>query len=114
AMGDDAYERDPTADELTRMSDAVAEAIAAGAIGFATSASPTHNGDRGRPVPSRRADLDELRTLMGPLRDAGRGVVAMLPGGVFTNQQVFDLQQEIGRPFTWTALLTIKGLPYHE
>ena len=38
----------------------------------------------------------------------------MLPGGVFTNQQVFDLQQEIGRPFTWTALLTIKGLPYHE
>ena len=114
AMGDDAYERDPTADELTRMRDAVAEAIAAGAIGFATSASPTHNGDRGRPVPSRRADLDELRTLMAPLRDAGRGVVAMLPGGVFTNQQVFDLQQEIGRPFTWTALLTIKGLPYHE
>lgn len=38
----------------------------------------------------------------------------MLPGGVFSNEQVFELQQEIGRPFTWTALLTIKGLPYHE
>ncbi len=114
AMGDDAYERDPTDAELGRMRTAVAEAIDAGAMGFATSASPTHNGDRGRPVPSRRADLDELRTLMAPLRDADRGVVAMLPGGVFTNQQVFELQREIRRPFTWTALLTVKGLPYHE
>lgn len=114
AMGDDAYEREPSDVELGRMRNAVAEAIDAGAMGFATSASPTHNGDRGRPVPSRRADLDELRTLMGPLRDADRGVVAMLPGGVFTNDQVFELQREVGRPFTWTALLTIKGLPYHE
>lgn len=114
AMGDDAYDRDPTDEELARMQVAVAEATAAGAMGFATSASPTHNGDGGRPVPSRRADLDELRTLMAPLRDAGRGVVAMLPGGVFDHEQVFDLQQEIGRPFTWTALLTIKGFPYHE
>ncbi|MFM7509243.1 MAG: amidohydrolase family protein, partial [Actinomycetota bacterium] len=92
----------------------VAEAMEAGAIGFATSASPTHNGDRGRPVPSRRAGLDELRALTAPLRAAGRGVVAMLPGGVFTNEEVFTLQQEIGRPITWTALLTIAGIPYHE
>lgn len=114
AMGDEAYEREPTDDELGRMRAAVADAMAAGAMGFATSASPTHNGDGGRPVPSRRADLDELRTLMAPLHDAGRGVVAMLPGGVFSNEQVFDLQREVGRPFTWTALLTIKGIPYHE
>ena len=114
AMGDEAYEREPTDDELGRMRAAVADAMAAGAMGFATSASPTHNGDGGRPVPSRRADLDELRTLMAPLHDAGRGVVAMLPGGVFSNEQVFELQREVGRPFTWTALLTIKGIPYHE
>ena len=114
AMGDDAYERDPTGGEMVRMRDAVADAMAAGAIGFATSASPTHNGDRGRPVPSRRADLDELRTLMAPVGAAGRGVIAMLPGGVFSNDEVFALQQDIGRPFTWTALLTVKGFPYHE
>jgi N-acyl-D-aspartate/D-glutamate deacylase len=24
------------------------------------------------------------------------------------------IQQEIGRPLTWTALLTVKGFPYHE
>src|SRR5688572_9957571 len=113
-MGDDAYERPATPDELDRMQAVVAEAMAGGAIGFASSASPTHNGDQGRPVPSRVADLDELRHLLAPLRDAGRGVVALLPGGVFSNEQVFELQREVGRPFTWTALLTIKGFPYHE
>jgi N-acyl-D-aspartate/D-glutamate deacylase len=113
-MGDEAYERAATPDELDRMQQVVADAMAGGAIGFASSASPTHNGDQGRPVPSRVADLDELRHLLKPVRDAGRGVVALLPGGVFTNEQVFDLQREVGRPFTWTALLTIKGYPYHE
>ena len=36
------------------------------------------------------------------------------PGGVFSNEEVFRLQREVGRPFTWTALLTVKGYPYHE
>jgi len=113
-MGEEAYERAATPDELDQMQAVVAEAMAGGAIGFASSASPTHNGDQGRPVPSRVAGLDELRHLMAPLRDADRGVIALLPGGVFSNQQVFELQREVGRPITWTALLTVKGFPYHE
>jgi N-acyl-D-amino-acid deacylase len=113
-MGEEAYERAATPEELDRMQAVVADAMAGGAIGFASSASPTHNGDQGRPVPSRVADLDELRHLLAPLREADRGVVALLPGGVFSNEQVFALQREVGRPFTWTALLTIKGFPYHE
>ncbi len=52
-MGAEAYERPATPDELTAMQRIVAEAMAAGAMGFASSASPTHNGDGGRPVPSR-------------------------------------------------------------
>lgn len=114
AMGEEGYERAPTDAELAAMVAQVAASIEAGAIGFATSSSPTHNGDAGRPVPSRLADLDELRALAAPLRDAGRGVVAMLPGGVFSNDEVFELQAELGRPITWTALLTIAGVPYHE
>ncbi|HUZ43786.1 MAG TPA: amidohydrolase family protein [Acidimicrobiales bacterium] len=114
AMGEEAYERQPTPAELGGMQAAVAEAIAAGAAGFATSASPTHNGDDGRPVPSRLADLDELRALLQPLREADRGVVALLPGGVISNEEMFQLQREIRRPFTWTALLTVKGYPYHQ
>jgi N-acyl-D-aspartate/D-glutamate deacylase len=113
-LGEQAYERAATDEELDAMAAVVGEAMDAGAIGFASSSSPTHNGDRGRPVPSRVADLAELRRLLEPLRERDRGVVALLPGGVFSNQEVFDLQAEIGRPFTWTALLTIKGYPYHE
>jgi len=113
-MGDDAYERAATADEIARMQSVVAEAMAGGAIGFASSASPTHSGDSGRPVPSRVADLQELRALLQPLRHGTRGVVALLPGGVISHEEVFDLQREIGRPFTWTALLTVRDYPYHE
>ncbi len=113
-MGDDAYERPATEAELDAMQRIVAEAMDAGAIGFASSSSPTHNGDGGRPVPSRVADLAELRHLLQPLRSAERGVVALLPGGVFSNDEVFELQAEIGRPVTWTALLTVAGFPYHE
>jgi N-acyl-D-amino-acid deacylase len=113
-IGEEAYERAATDDEIGRMQAVVAEAMAGGAAGFASSASPTHNGDGGRPVPSRVADLEELRALLQPLRGGGRGVVALLPGGVVDHSDVFALQREIGRPFTWTALLTVKGYPYHE
>jgi N-acyl-D-aspartate/D-glutamate deacylase len=113
-MGEDAYERPATPDELARMQAVVAESMAAGAMGFASSASPTHNGDGGRPVPSRVADLDELRALLDPVHDSGRGVVALLPGGVIPNRELFALQRHVGRPITWTALLTVKDYPYHE
>jgi N-acyl-D-aspartate/D-glutamate deacylase len=113
-MGDDAYERAASDEELRRMADVVAQSMEGGAMGFATSASPTHNGEGGRPVPSRRADLEELRVLLEPVRAAGRGVVALLPGGVLSNDDVFSLQQVAGRPVTWTALLTVKNFPYHE
>ena len=113
-MGDDAYERPATDTELADMQRAVADAMAAGAMGFATSASPTHNGAGGRPVPSRVADLAEVSALLEPVRIAETGVVALLPGGVIPEAEVFALQRRIGRPFTWTALLTVKGLDYHE
>jgi len=92
----------------------IAEALDAGAAGFATSASPTHNGDKGRPVPSRIADLEEVLALVAPLNDAHKGVVALLPGEKVTHADVFDVQRAAGRPVTWTALLTVKGYPWHE
>ena len=67
-MGEDAYERAATPDEIALMQAVVADAMAGGAAGFASSASPTHNGDSGRPVPSRVADLAELRALLEPVQ----------------------------------------------
>ena len=55
-MGDAAYERAATADEIERMCDLVREAIAAGAAGFSTSFSYAHRGVDGKPVPSRFAE----------------------------------------------------------
>jgi N-acyl-D-aspartate/D-glutamate deacylase len=65
-------------------------------------------------VPSRVADLDEVRALLRPVRDAGKGVVALLPGEKVKHADVFELQQAAQRPVTWTALLTVKGYPWHE
>jgi N-acyl-D-aspartate/D-glutamate deacylase len=113
-MGEDGYERAATDDEIRKMQAVIADSLAAGAAGFATSSSPTHSGDRGRPVPSRVAGLDELRALLEPLRDAGKGVAALLPGEKVTHADVYDIQRGIGRPLTWTALLTVKGYPWHE
>jgi len=94
------------------MAAVVREAVAAGAAGFATSSAPTHSGDRGRPVPSRLADLAELEALVQPMAELGRGVAEFTPGERISHQDVYDLQRRVGRPFTWTALLTIKGSPF--
>lgn len=114
-MGEEGYEREqPTEAELGAMQGVVRDAMAAGAMGFATSSSATHNGDGGRPVPSRLADLVELEALLQPLRESGKGVAALLPGEKIKHGDVYGLQSRIGRPLTWTALLTIKGFPWHE
>src|SRR5437879_1382582 len=58
-MGDEGYERAATDEEIAAMRAVVAEAVAAGAMGFATSSAPTHQGDGGRDERLRRyADPD--------------------------------------------------------
>src|SRR5882757_3017668 len=59
-MGEESTEREATDDEIARMRAIVREALDAGALGFATSKSPTHVGYAGRPVPSRAATLEEI------------------------------------------------------
>jgi N-acyl-D-aspartate/D-glutamate deacylase len=113
-MGEDGYERAATDDEIRTMQQVIAEAMDAGAAGFATSSSPTHSGDQGRPVPSRVADLAELRSLLEALGASHKGVAALLPGEKVKHADVYDLQRAAGRPLTWTALLTVKGYPWHE
>jgi N-acyl-D-aspartate/D-glutamate deacylase len=109
-MGDDGYEREePTDAELEQMAALVRDAVAAGAAGFASSSAPTHNGDGGRPVPSRLASARELEALLTPLKELGAGVGAFTPGERVSHNEIYGLQPRIGRPFTWTAMLTFKG-----
>ena len=62
-MGDAAYERAATPDEIEQMCALVVEAIEAGAAGFSTSFAYTHRGMDGKPVPSRFAEPDEVEAL---------------------------------------------------
>jgi N-acyl-D-amino-acid deacylase len=104
-MGEEATEREARPDEIAAMKDLVAGALAAGAIGFATSKAPTHVGYAGKPVPSRAAALEEIEALAGCLGDAGHGVMqATLGPGLFLGE--FEaIQRRTRRPISWTALL---------
>jgi N-acyl-D-aspartate/D-glutamate deacylase len=104
-MGEDATERTATPEEIARMRALVGEAIAAGALGFATSKASTHVGYGGKPVPSRAADLAEIQALAGALGDAGRGIVQATVGRDLFFPEFEAIARATGRPVTWTALL---------
>ena len=104
-MGEESTEREATADEIAHMKAIVAEALEAGAVGFATSKAPTHVGYAGRPVPSRMASLDEIQALADCIGETGLGMMQATVGrGLFMNE-LEQIQRRIGKPVSWTALL---------
>jgi N-acyl-D-amino-acid deacylase len=80
-MGEDASIRSqPTAEELARMKAIVADAMSAGAIGFAGSYSLNHSGYGGIPMPSTVADISEFEALVGAMGAPWKGVVELAAG----------------------------------
>lgn len=105
AMGEEAVEREATEDELDKMQALAAEAMEAGALGFATSHSTVHWGYGGKPVPSRLSSDDEVIRLG---HEAGkRGGVIQVNYGVepIDLDQLGDIQEKTGAVISWTALL---------
>ena len=78
-MGRAAVERAATAEECAQMAALVRDGMAAGAIGWSTSLSPTHFFGDGTPAPSRLADEAELLALARALADLERGVIEIAP-----------------------------------
>src|SRR4051812_28884272 len=105
-MGSAASDRPATKEEVEEMARLVREAIDAGAAGFATSFAVTHRGADGRPIPSRVADRTEIAALCQAVADSGRGVVGINGGDNLSFPECYDLQLEVGAPFTFTAVLT--------
>ncbi len=105
-MGDAAYERAATDDEIAAMQAVLRESMNAGAAGFATSFAMTHRGVDGLPVPSRFAERKELDALLDALGEVGRGVFSLAPGDQCHIDDLYDLQLRTGVPFTYGALLT--------
>jgi N-acyl-D-aspartate/D-glutamate deacylase len=108
-LGDAAYERAATADEIDRMRGLVREAIAAGAAGFSTSFSFAHRGIDGKPVPSRFAEGDEVEALFLAVGEAGKGVVLFTPGEQCSYADAYEWQRRVGRPFTYPLFATPNG-----
>jgi N-acyl-D-amino-acid deacylase len=104
-MGEAATERAASDAEIARMRALVLEGMRAGAVGFATSTSPAHNGEGGVPMPSRLADERELRALAGCLKEAGRGVFMLTKGGQTKISFLEELATASTRPVVIAALL---------
>ena len=108
-MGEAAYERAATADEIERMCQLVGEAIDAGAAGFSTSFSYAHRGVDGKPVPSRFSDRDEVDALFRAAGQTGKGVILITPGEQCTYADVYEWQPKVGRPFTYPLFASPGG-----
>ena len=104
-MGEDASRRAATDAEIAQMQAIVREAMRSGAVGFASSTSPAHNGEGGLPMPSRLADERETRALVAAMGESGRGVYMLTKGAHTPLAFLESLAAESGRPVMVAALL---------
>jgi len=104
-MGSDASRRVATDAEIAQMQTIVREAMQAGAVGFASSTSPAHNGENGLPMPSRLADDREMRALVMAMSESGRGIFMLTKGGHTSVPFLESLAADSGRPVMIAALL---------
>ena len=104
-MGADAAKRAATAPEIAQMQALVRDAMRAGAVGFASSTSPAHNGEGGLPMPSRLADDAEMAALVEAMGAGGRGVYMLTKGGHTPIAFLESLAARTGRPVMIAALL---------
>ena len=104
-MGAEAAHRQATELEVESMREIVANALRVGAVGFATSTSPSHNGADGNPMPSRLADKEELRRLVGVLGEQKKGVFMLTKGAPTPVPFLETLSADTQRPVMIAALL---------
>jgi N-acyl-D-aspartate/D-glutamate deacylase len=109
AMGERAFSEPATDADLAVMKRELADALAAGAIGFTTSRTRNHETADRRPVASRVADWSEVRALVQVMGDLGAGIFEI--AGEDTGRdldrrhdylgRLRDLAVETGVPVTW-------------
>jgi N-acyl-D-amino-acid deacylase len=104
-MGADANQRAASPEEIERMAQLVREAMSVGAVGFASSTSPAHNGEGGFPMPSRLASDEEMMALIKAMGEQGRGIYMVTKGGQMPVPFLEDMSAQSGRPVMIAALL---------
>ena len=106
-----AFEQEASEDDLRAMEAELRSGLRAGAIGFTTSRSPSHETPDRRPVASRLASWDEVRRLVGVMGDMNAGIFELAgeavdrdpnnPGLVDYHRRLRELAVETGRPVTF-------------
>jgi N-acyl-D-amino-acid deacylase len=111
-MGERAFDGAANDDDVRAMEAELRDAIEAGAIGFTTSRSPSHETPDRRPVASRMATWDEVRRLVGVMGDLNAGIFELAGEGVDRStggeearrdyhRRLRELAVETGRPITF-------------
>jgi N-acyl-D-aspartate/D-glutamate deacylase len=100
-------------DDLARMKSVLAASLAAGAMGFSTTISNTHNDADGNPVPSRAASEEELIALCGVCRDYPGTTIELGPGIDPFSPELVELMTQMSlaarRPVNWNAIAPQPG-----
>ncbi len=105
SMGDAAMEREATESEIIEMENIVKDAMSLGAIGFATSTFEGHNGEGGRPMPSRLASNNEISRLIQSMAHQGRGLFMLTKSNNTSIQDIESIMGNIKRPAMIAAIL---------
>jgi N-acyl-D-aspartate/D-glutamate deacylase len=102
-MGERAFSETASEDDLAQMTRHLREAIRAGAVGFSTTRSASHETSDDRPVASRQASWEELEALVGTMSEAGNGIleIAMGAQGLDYYRKLKKLALDTGRPITF-------------
>jgi N-acyl-D-aspartate/D-glutamate deacylase len=112
-MGPRATSQPAGSEDLARMEAMLADSLAAGAFGFSSSTSSTHNDAEGHPVPSRHASPDELIALARVCRDYPGTMIGLLPGVDRWSERELSLMTEMSaaaqRALNWNALIVAPG-----
>ncbi len=99
-MGEHAYERGATDEEIVQMRDMLRKAMEAGAAGLSSTHAPTHLDTLGRPVPSRLSSKEELASLVAEVGRYNAGSISYLPhsaiGGLDEEDGDFLIQLALG------------------
>lgn len=118
-MGERALDQPANADDLRKMSDAVKEALRAGAVGLSTSRASTHVTPDGSPIASRIANWEEIDHLVGAMAELNAGIFQVGPdvSGGEAHLACLDRLRQVGlktgRPIMFGTLSTRQGVdPY--
>jgi N-acyl-D-amino-acid deacylase len=113
---EDARDRLPSDDEMSRMQALFREAMDAGALGFAFSKLDDFNShkDHGAPMPTDAADPSTAYRLAEVLRDLGRGAIQALvdlPMAIDNNHIAEELARISGRPVIQNIIVPFDHIP---